>query len=413
MSYSDSALSTISSYHEDFWTHKTDIPTYLRGMYAVVVNSNSGAVAWSGYLGHGDYSGAQQGEGCTNAFYASSPFGSYEISVWSFGKIFSNTILVRSRTSNFVETISTDEDENTSSYGTYVIEMTTGTKKNIWKTYLASAFAAYRNIGGLQNKTIYFRVGPEQPGDPCDSCLDGNALIIYIGNLIINYKFDIVHEMGHFIHQIGSDFGEVGCQGFTIDGSCGAESHNYDSIETSKCAISEGFAGFYSAQTWNSTSSSIGFYNNRGASVAGESNPIIKFGGPGTGTNPALKLKVMKTYCSASNEKNWSETYLNESEFGTNWEGLGNELDWGRVFWGMAAGYCGPNSGNVTVSNMLDWMYNINWTETNQDSFEHNLYAYNDIDQAANIEGGNINKCFDAFKGPYGVNTPFTNPDGD
>lgn len=407
--YSDNQRDSV--YSEDYWTEKLPSPKGVKGMYTIIKNS-SGSVVWSGFIGDGDYSGSV-GEGCTSDFTMSGN-GIYEVTLTSYGKVFSNNLQVRDRvTDNYKNIIFSTP--TISSSGTYVINVPlVQSNKDVFKSYMAAAYSIYRQNLGSKDK--YIRIYAGQDEGECGSsgnCYYSSLLRLYLDPNGSDRKFTISHELGHYLGNVSVSNRLIGgnCSELNFSsGTCSSSTHNFHSLETGRCAFVEGFAHFYASSVWNNTSENSAYFNST-TIIGGVSNPVINIEMSGVPFGNQFKTKSMENNCTQSTEVNWSKTSGSTSEYDTNWGGLGVELDWARTFWDMLTDNCGAYG--LSMFDITNFIKYTTWDIPQNTSFEHRLNAYNYLDTSANIRGGDVNTCWDYAKYLNGIDHPFTNPDGD
>jgi hypothetical protein len=173
-------------------------------------------------------------------------------------------------------------------------------------------------------------------------------------------KRTIAHEIGHWAMDSQTDFN---------GGSCGKNGHDALSYENQGCALSEGYANWWAALTFNNTSHSDCRYSS-----------VDCVAGPPTGwscSNKSLLPSAVMETCHADKD----------------FAGAGNETDWMRVLWNIRAPF------GSTQEQISEWINTANdvdgWTTAN---------VYSLLNSRANAIGGTLNKRFDANKSLHGVN---------
>jgi hypothetical protein len=212
--------------------------------------------------------------------------------------------------------------------------------------YVAAAWAIQRSWWGAPT-TLDILVN----ADDSEYFSGSNEVNIATGHH--DNKFIVAHEIGHFVMDQRTDFSL---------GGCGTDSHSSITKETQRCALTEGFANFYSAAAFNSTEESDCWY------------------------------RAVDCESSQPTER---PTRVMENTLPTPFAGFGNETDWLRTLWDM-------RTDGVTMSSMLDWIDTANDAGTSWSDI--NVYRLLNI--RANAIGGSLDSNWDDYKTFNGIDHP-------
>jgi len=357
---------------EDYWTDND--PKKARGIYYHI---EKGAQEWWGVAGDG-FGGTDIG--CTGDKTPNIANGSYDIDIYSVGRVQDNWIYA--------------EDAGTSSYVTHsfvynhtagsgqhpVLAVTVGTGNEAeFNVYQAMAYALYRHAGGMEEE---YRAHVGGAGD-CYYDPAGAEEPIVIRSNCDDWKFIIVHELAHRMWHLGSGKDEeYACSSY--QGSrCPHTSGNHSMLsqEVSKCAVAEGFAHFYAADVFN---------NHNEASCKLEYWDSV--GGDGT---PAVDCAWgHDNFAAAYMESGWrGSPYNGYGCYASNFPGTAVELDYFRTFWDMHT-----SAGSIGFTTIFEWIAAAdNWG---------NEYAYNELDEEADQIGGSLDAAWDKAKSWNGIVHP-------
>jgi hypothetical protein len=257
----------------------------------------------------------------------------------------------------------------------------TGSDTRAFAAYVASALALYRHNGGLTGGNFRVRVDALKnrtwgPGYGFDAT-------VFLTERGAQRKYVVAHEMGHGIlaYRIGDGKAFGNCD--LVSEDCPTNDpddiHSLTGREYQSCAFSEAFAHFYAVDAFNSHSSNeANFHYYKNEQGLGSPDIDVEHGSADNSTNGDYPDRFMEENC------------------GTNWAGRGVELDWLRLLWDMhtPTTACAP----VTFPAITDWLDDApDWWDWN---------TYYDLNNQANAEGGNLDDCWDAFKGGNGVDHP-------
>ena len=358
---------------EDFWQSNTSTDRASRGFHVTV--SREGTSLWTGYLGDGRGTG-DPGSGCTPVLSdPPNPGGtySYEIRIDTEAMVQSN-LLDSAYYGN--GTLHWTFTRSLTGTGTFdVVFDPTNLTGKVFDVAMVGAYCLYRHSGGLSGEYLRFRLTEGSP----DSWVNRYDNMIRIGDQRADRKFIIAHETGHIVGDLATgDHNwktvDTRCQCYNST-SCPSEhgSHTMISKERSRCAVAEGFAHFYSAAVFNSHTDDspqecwFHYYKE----VDGDWTPVVNCeldypDGP-------FDEKYMETNCAVP------------------WIGMGTELDWMRTFWDVLSDQTVP----LTMDDILQWI--------DRADYWHNYFAYNELDEAADEIGGDLDFKWDIAKERNGV----------
>jgi hypothetical protein len=299
----------------------------------------------SRYLGDGLGSG-DPGQGCTGTM-AYGP-GWYRVKLYSLGSINGRKIKVRDEGSGNYLTHNTYQYVGEGDHISWLGPALSGDWMRT-SAYLAAARALWHNNSPIPSGTTINVWTNSSQGTK----FDGSD--VHISDTAFEKKFAITHEMGHAYAKyavgggklLGNDCSYVAPPGETCTTGNG---HSRTSKEYSDCAIGEGFAHFYAADTWNNAAGvGCGFSHAGGPPGPGDDCE-------GSSVHPTAYLR---TVCDAPRA------------------GMGVEWDWLRLYWDLHG-----NSPYASHSEIVNWFKDADpWNATN---------GYVKLDAAADRVGGDL-----------------------
>ncbi len=380
---------------EDYWKDGEAQQLYRGAVAQVRLNSSSGTLLFSGNLGDGLGTG-DPGVACTNVISLSNVNQTYWWRVDSTLAVNGNTIIGRRADTDgtcyrsSVTTIS-------SGGGTYTIPLSGSSEecKYVFRATSAGAFSLYRHNGGNSSKTFIMRAG---------SGASGNFTSGLVSNLTVGgatRKFTSSHEFGHaLIFARNSSFNNSDCSfnSTLCPGSgTGQTSHAMASLEHQSCALTEAFARFVAADTYNNHAQIDCAYNYAnpyyptvpdlgqqvvdcdGTSAFGDQSKIKP-----PEAQPSFLLYPIRTM-----EQIFPPNFQTPG-CTTSMSGKGTEIDWLRALWYMHT----PSSSSAGFTEIVDWLVTSGiGTQT----------CYNQLDSRANTIGGIVNTKWDTAKTTHGV----------
>lgn len=361
---------------EDFWTSSASTARASRGAWVAILRE--GSYLWVDFLGDGRGAG-DPGSGCTEVLAEPpDPTGTYDytMQIWTVGNVQGNAINTAYNGNPVLDWTFTR-----SLTGTGTFEVTFDPTANTGKAfdvYMVGAYCLYRHAAGLSGETFRYRLDAGSSNSSVDRVND----TVRIGDLRADRKFIIAHETGHLLGDFATGNNDwktvnTGCQCF--EGlTCPAEygSHTMISKERSRCAMAEGFAHFYAAAVFNSHTDDSPYecWFHYYKEIDGDSTPIVN--------------------C----ELDWPDGPFDEAfmegNCGGPWDGMGTELDWMRTFWDVLSD---PPAAD-TMEAVLEWIDNADYW--------YDYSAFNSLDQASNLIGGDFDGKWDIAKTRNGVDWP-------
>ena len=361
---------------EDFWTSTASTARASRGAWVAILRE--GSYLWVNFVGDGRGAG-DPGSGCTDVLAEPpDPSGTYDytIQIWTVGNVQGNAINTAYNGNPVLDWTFT---RPLTGNGTFEVTFDpTGNTGKAFDVYMVGAYGLYRHAAGLTDETFRFRLEAGSSNSSVDRVND----TVRIGDLRADRKFIIAHEMGHLLGDFATgnnDWKTVNTKCHCYESSsCPAEygSHTMISKERSRCAVAEGFAHFYAAAVFNSHTDDSPYecWFHYYKEVGGDSTPTVN--------------------C----ELDWPDGPFDEAYMENNcavpWVGMGTELDWMRTFWDVLSDQPIPH----TMEDIVQWIDSAD--------FWHNYFAFNELDAAADLIGGEFDAKWDLAKGRNGVDWP-------
>lgn len=362
---------------EDYWQSSSSTARASRGAWAAVIRD--GDYLWVDFLGDGRGMD-DPGSGCTEVLEPpanpSAP-ADYDIQIFSYGKVQGNWVNVAYDGNPILDWNFTRSLTGT---GTHVVSFDpTGDTGRAFDVYMVGAYCQYRHTGGVTDETYRYRLVQNSS----NSFVYRGSDTIMIGELRADRKFIIAHETGHLLGDFGTgnnDFKTVStkCQCYDSP-SCPSDqgSHTMISKERTRCALAEGFAHFYAAAVFNwhgpgAYDCAFHYYKE----VDGDSTPTVN--------------------CEQDDPDGPFDDRYMESNCAASWSGMGTELDWLRTFWDMLS----ADPTTLEVADFVEWF--------DQADYWHDYFAVNELDEAADAIGGDLDAHWDYFSALNGVDWPGT-----
>ena len=362
---------------EDYWQSSASTARPSRGAWVVIRRGSDYLKV--GFLGDGRGSGGP-GPGCTEDL--DEPVGThdYDFQIFTVGRVQDNAINTAYEGNPVLDWNFT---RSLTGGGPHVVTFDpTASTGKAFDVYMVGAYSLYRHVGGVSNEAFAYRL---QSGTS-NSSVDRFNDIIKIGEDNADKKFIIAHETGHLL----GDFATGNNNWKTVSTKCQCYNssscptppfhgdHTMISKERSRCAMAEGFAHFYSAAVFNQHR--FGHYDcwfHYYKEIGGDNDPTVDC----DEANGPFDVQYMESNCASP------------------WIGMGTELDWMRTFWDMLSADS-PTPGDPPLE-----MYDIvHWIDLAE--YWHDYYAYNNLNAAANVIGGDLNTHWDWFAPINGIDWP-------
>lgn len=406
----------LSAVTEDNWKYKILERPPHGAKYEITRN---GYLVNQGYLGDGF--DANKPAGCSDNLQNVNLNASWYMYVYSEGVVQSNFVYSYDHTkTRRMQSLYLGFNPPAGRSTTKFPGSSDGVTSDVMTGYIAAAYALYRHAGGETNNKYYiyrcacstqcFNIAPYSIDCSCawngpDCRTRGNKSnqfwngwrVSSMSPAGINRKFTLIHELGHAIAtNITNGAANSGdCSeddGSAVCSTGDPTDHALWSRETQRCALSEGFADFYSADVWNSHSAKDCAFkywttntntNSYGNALGGAAFDCAGDDGADTGssrddfTNGQVPAVV---------------PYLDQC-IGP-YSGRATEMDYLRVLWNVHTDGSTPPS----FTDIARWI---------RDSapFTQND-VYDRLEELADPRNDSLEANWDANKGPHHVNNP-------
>ena len=366
---------------EDYWQSSASTARPSRGAFVGIWREGTSNPIWGAILGDGRGAG-DPGSGCTEELNLPDPVGTYDYTfqIFTSGNVQGNAVNSAYDGGGILDWNFT---RALTGSGTHVVTFDpTNDTGRAFDVYMVGAYCQYRHPGGVNGETYRYRLMQ----NTSNSWVNRSDDLIMIGEDAADKKFIVAHETGHIVGDFGTgnnDWKTVHtmCECYN-SASCptpaGQGSHLMISKERSRCAVAEGFAHFYSAAVFNWHG--VGYFDcffHYYKRIGVDNTPTVDC----EVANGPFDVRYMEVNCASP------------------WAGMGTELDWMRTFWDMlSANPTVPGDPTLEVDDILAWF--------DAADYWHNYYAFNNLDAAADLIGGDLNTHWDWFAPENGIDWP-------
>jgi hypothetical protein len=373
----DDRVPLANGQREPYFANDNDKP--LRGVRALVMRGSN--ILFSDFTGDGLF-GTQPG--CRVVEIGSLP-ASLNVSVFTRARSNTHTFRMVLPSGDSISSLTVSLNVTQSPpNGTITITWLPTDNETRMKIAAMNVFAlgAFRHAGSVTSGNFQVRVNHPQGNQakgPNGGPYDNEIWLNHLGPF---RKFTVGHELGHAIGRLSTHGKTSAGNDYTLaeDALCPhaaghAGTHTMGSKEWAGAALSEGFAHFVSADTFNDHNTEhcvFNYYKNE----FGLGNPVVDCNADSTdfSVNGSFPRRYMIT-------KPCSPLY----------GGRGVELDWLRMYWSMHT-----RPSQFSFNSMTSWMDQAWWWSRSN--------AYSRLDDSANWIGGTLLTRWNYAKARHGVN---------